>query len=164
MRTIKAQPLTHEEFAPFGTFYKMDEPDGYACVGDIHKFYPDRVTVNPGTQTLAFSPLVVEKQDKMVITMAEYHTTTCEILMPIEDDIVIHVAPASGDGYPADFTKAFIVKKNTVVKLNTAVWHLAPLPLNKEKATTLIVLPERTYANDCTVVDLTPEQQFIIEA
>ena len=28
MRTIKAEPLTRETFAPFGTFYSMTEPEG----------------------------------------------------------------------------------------------------------------------------------------
>ena len=30
MKTIKAEPITREAFAPFGTFYDMLNPDGYA--------------------------------------------------------------------------------------------------------------------------------------
>ena len=30
------------------------------------------------------------------------------------------------------------------------------------KLAAMIILPECTYANDCTVIDLTPEQQFEI--
>ncbi len=39
MRTIKATKITHEEFAPFGQFYNISQPDGYALCGEIHKFF-----------------------------------------------------------------------------------------------------------------------------
>lgn len=38
MRTIKAEQLTREAFAPFGTFYSMAEPEGYSLNGEIHRF------------------------------------------------------------------------------------------------------------------------------
>ena len=62
----------------------------------------------------------------------------------------------------SDLAKACIVPKHTVVKMNAAIWHLAPLPANNEQLTAMIILPECTYANDCTVVDLSEEQQFEI--
>ena len=58
--------------------------------------------------------------------------------------------------------KAFLVPKHTLVKMNAAIWHLAPLPASKEQLTAMIILPECTYANDCTVVDLKEDQQFEI--
>ena len=54
------------------------------------------------------------------------------------------------------------VPKNTLVKMNAAIWHLAPLPANNDKLTAMIILPECTYANDCTVVDLKEDEQFEI--
>ena len=39
MRTIKAEQLTREAFAPFGTFYSMTEPEGYSLNGEIHRFF-----------------------------------------------------------------------------------------------------------------------------
>lgn len=39
---------------------------------------------------------------------------------------------------------------------------MAALPIHKEKAHVLIVLPERIYMNDCTVVQYSEEQQFEI--
>lgn len=162
MKTIKCQPLTKEAFAPFGEYYQMDKPDGYPLTGEIHKFYPDRVTCYQG-HNVAFSPLVVTKPEKMIVTKAEYHTTTCEVLMPITDDMILHVAPPSAGEPIIEHTKAFIVPKNTVVKINACVWHLAPLPVNKDEITVMIVLPECTYINDCTVVDFKQEDHFIIE-
>ena len=41
------------------------------------------------------------------------------------------------------------------MKISTAVWHLAPLPVHEEELQAMIILPECTYANDCTAVSYT---------
>ncbi len=161
MKTIKAEPITNESFAPFGQFYTMAEPDGYALCGEIHKFYPDRINAD-SNHRVGYSPIVVKKPDKMVITQQEYHTTTWEMILPLDDDMILHCAPASAGTPVTDLAKAFIVPKHTLVKMNAAIWHLAPLPANNNSLTAMIILPECTYANDCTVVDLTEDQQFEI--
>ena len=161
MKTIKAVPISAEEFAPFGQFYKMDKPEGYALCGEIHKFYPDRINAD-SNHRIGYSPIVVKKPEKMIITQSEYHTTTWEMILPMDDDMILHVAPASAGTPVTDYAKAFIVPKHTLVKMNAAIWHLAPLPANNQELTAMIILPECTYANDCTVVDLDESQQFEI--
>ena len=130
MRTVHIQPLTHEAFAPFGQFYPMEQPQGYALCGELHRFFPDRLSAD-SQHRVGFSPILVKKPERMLITQQEYHTTTWEMILPMNDDMILHCAPASG-GTQADELAA------------------------------MIILPECTYANDCTVVDLTPEQQFEI--
>ena len=161
MKQIKVQPLTHDAFAPFGEFYHMASPDGYALAGEIHRFFPDRMTTTCRGR-LAFSPLVVKRPERMVITQQEYHVTTEELILPLDDDMILHVAPASGGMVVTDHVKAFLVPKNTLVKIKAAIWHLAPLPATKDALTALIILPECTYAIDCPVVDLSPDEQFEI--
>ena len=161
MKKIKAVPITCEEFSSFGQFYAMDNPDGYALCGEIHKFFPDRITCD-SNHRVGFSPIVVKKPEKMIITQQEYHTTTWEMILPLDDDMILHCAPASAGAVVTDCVKAFIVPKNTLVKMNSAIWHLAPLPANNESLTAMIILPECTYANDCTVVNLAPDEQFEI--
>ena len=161
MRTVKAERITLENFAPFGQFYAVADPQGYALCGQLHRFFPDRLTAD-SNHRLGFSPILVKKPERMVITQQEYHTTTWEMIMPLNDDMIIHCAPASAGTPVTEHAKAFIVPKNTLVKINAAIWHLAPLPVNEAELAALIVLPECTYANDCTVVDLAEEQQFEI--
>ena len=163
MITIKPQKLTKEAFAPFGEYYTMAKPEGYALCGELHSFYPDRLTVNPGNKNMAFSPITVKKPEKMLVNAVEYHTTTAEIIIPLNDDMILHVAPPSAGKPVPELTKAFIVPKNTVIKMNTCVWHLAPLPRKADELLAIIVLPEATYMNDCTVVNLTEDEQFVIE-
>ena len=161
MRTVKVETLTHDAFAAFGDFYTMDQPQGYALCGEIHKFFPDRLSAQSNT-ALGFSPILVKKPEKMIITQQEYHTTTWEMIMPLDDDMILHVAPASAGTPVTDLARAFLVPKHTLIKMKPAIWHLAPLPASKEQLTAMIVLPECTYANDCTVVDLAADQQFEI--
>ena len=56
MREVKAVKINAADFAPYGTFCSMTEPEGYPLEGEIHKFYPDRIS---GTcvGTMAFSPI-----------------------------------------------------------------------------------------------------------
>ena len=161
MKQIKAEPLTREAFAPFGQYYAFSAPEGYPLCGDLHRFFPDRLTAAAG-HTVGYSPILVKKPEKMIVSAVEYHTTTWELLLPLNDDMVLHVAPASAGKPVTELTKAFLVPKHTLVKINAAVWHLCPLPAKASELTAMVVLPECTYMNDCTVVSLTPEQQFEI--
>ena len=161
MRQIKAVPISYENFAPFGQFYTMEQPQGHALCGELHQFFPDRLNADCNHR-VGYSPILVKKPEKMVITQQEYHTTTWEMIMPLNDDMILHVAPASAGVPVTEQAMAFIVPKHTLVKMNAAIWHLAPLPASAEQLSAMIILPECTYANDCTVVDLTPEQQFEI--
>jgi len=161
MKQIKLENITKESFSSFGEYYTMDKPDGYALQGEIHSFYPDRITASQG-QNVAYSPLVVRKPEKMIIKQLEYHTTTCEMILPLNDDMIIHVAqPSAGKPIP-EYTRAFIVPQNTLVKIKSCVWHLAPLPKNKDELYAMIILPECTYINDCKVIDLQDNEQFEI--
>ncbi|MDF2613332.1 MAG: ureidoglycolate hydrolase [Clostridia bacterium] len=158
MRKIKAKPITRENFTPYGSFYSITEPTGH----NLGAFYHDHVLFPvSGHMPIAFSALVSEKPEKMVVTAAEYHNTTAEGVLPIDDDVILHVAPPSNKPVP-ELTEAFIVPKGTMVKLNTGVWHLAALPIHQDKVHVLIVLPERIYFNDCTVVEYAPEDQIEI--
>lgn len=161
MRQVKLQPLSHEAFAPYGRFYAMADPKGYALCGELHQFYPDRLSADC-IHRVGYSPIAVKKPEKMIITQQEYHTTTWEMIMPLNDDMILHVAPASAGTPVTDLVEAFLVPKNTLIMMNAAIWHLAPLPANAEELLAMIILPECTYANDCTVVDLAEDQQFEI--
>ncbi len=158
MKTIKAKPITVENFAPYGSFTSIVEPSGNA----LGNFYNDKVLLPvSGSMPVAFSPLVMDKPDKMIISEVEYHNTTGEGILPVDDDVVMHVAPPGKEPVP-ELTEAFIVPKGTVVKINTGVWHMGVLPLNREQVHVLIVLPERIYMNDCTVVTYQEEDQMEI--
>lgn len=156
MRKIKIEELSKEAFEPFGSYYDLVNPDGYG----LGQFYPDRVVfpVN-GEVPVTVSALKSPKDEVMKVTSAEFHNKTGEGVLCLNDDVVIHVSPASDKPVP-ELTRAFFVPKGTFVKLNVGVWHLAALPVNEEVANILILLPQRTYNNDCTVVEYSEEDQM----
>ena len=159
MKTIKAKPITVENFSYYGQFTNLIDPQGYS-LGD---FFHDRVRMNmAGNMNLAFSPLVVHKSEPRIVSQAEYHNTTQEGILCLDDDVILHVAPPSKEPVP-ELTEAFIVPKGTLVCLNLGVWHLSAMPINLDTAHVLIVLPERIYLNDCIVVDYPEERQVRIE-
>ena len=162
MITIKAVPITAENFRPYGSFASMLAPVGNCFPGDA-TFYPDQVELNvQGGKPITFSPLTVKKPERMIVTQAEYHNYTGEGVLVLDDDAVIHVAPPSNRTIVPEKTEAFIVPRGTLVKLNTGVWHLAALPLHNELLHVMIILPERVYANDCIVCDYPADRQVEI--
>jgi hypothetical protein len=78
MRKIKAQKLTKEAFAPFGTYYDVLKPEG-AHLGD---FYQDHV-IDPVAfgVPMGFSALVAHKAEKMIVKGSEYHNYTGEVMI-----------------------------------------------------------------------------------
>lgn len=160
MREVVIQTLTREAFAPFGTYEQMDQPQGVALTGDLHAFYPDRMQAPATGHMLGFSTITVKRPKRMVIEQVEYHTTTWEMIFPLDDDMILHVSPLSGGTPSLEHTSAFFVPRQTLVYLRPAVWHLAPLPAKAAQLTAMIVLPTCTYKNDCTVVTLAQEDRF----
>ena len=67
MRTIKVEALTKEAFAPYGWYYTMTAPEGYSLNGELHRFFPDRLTAYQGA-SVAFSPILVKKPEEMKVT------------------------------------------------------------------------------------------------
>lgn len=159
MRTIKAKKLTEAEIHEYGSYYDLLNPQGHT----LGNFYHDHVLYPvSGNMPIGFSTLVVQKEEKMTIRAAEYHNLTGEIILPLDGDIIVHVAPPSTKPVP-ELTEAFFVPKGTVLRLNVGVWHLAPFSVKEEQVHIMIALPERTYLSDCIVVNYETEQQIEIE-
>lgn len=165
MKTIKAQPLTIEDFAPFGTFVNLLDPKGFSIGDEFSQFYPDfvRMTTKPGEE-LAFSVSHVKYRETNLVDAVEYHTHTGEALLPMDGDMLLHVAPPTNGVVRVDLTNAFYVPKGTLVVLKTAAWHSAPLAAQPGEMNVMILLPERVYMNDCIVVPLEEKDQFVVEA
>ncbi len=164
MKTIKVEELSAEAFLPFGHFGQMVNPSAEKLGAPPVEFFRDMVQEDMGGPTIvSFSTCRVEKRD-FVITVSEYHTRTGEGILPLDNDVLIHVAPAtpSNAPVPVDKMHAFRVPKGTMVTLRPGIWHHAPWTVNNQPASVLIVLPERTYANDCVVIKHSDEEKIKI--
>jgi len=155
MRMLKIEELSAAEFLPFGTFANLIDPTAEHIGTPPVEFFRDMAQEDLGhARTVSFSTCRVEPREP-VVAVTEYHSLTGEGILPLDRDVLIHVGPATppGNPTPVDRFRIFRVPRGTVVCLRPGVWHHAPFGLGGT-ANVLIVLPERTYANDCVVVEL----------
>jgi len=165
MKTVRVEELSVEQFLPFGFFANLINPDTEKLGTPPVEFFRDMVQQDMGgTSIVSFSTCRIEKREP-IIDATEYHTAVGEGILPLDNDILIHVAPATPPdaGIPLDKLRVFRVPKGTMVVIRPAVWHNAPFTVNDTPANVLIVLPERIYANDCNVVELKEPDRIRIE-
>lgn len=148
MKTLKAVPVTPENFAPFGYLANITDPgDAYGMGEYPSTFHRDMVLVpNASTAPTAFGSLKVGKRD-MIVKDVEYHSDALEVMMPLDDDMVMYAGPANGGEPELDKLEAFIIPAGTMVVFRAGAWHGAPYPVHRD-GTVLICLPERTYLRD----------------
>lgn len=160
MRKVKVQELS-EKFLAYGRYAKMIGPDAYHFGASPIRFFRDLLPLNlGGAHLVSFSVCQVEKRP-LVVEVTEYHSHTGEGILPLDADILVHVMPAFKSGPPPlDQLEVFRVPRGTLVALNPGVWHHAPIVVGAETASVVIVLPERTYANDCVVHQI-PEAERV---
>lgn len=153
MIQIKVKPLDHESFRPFGDFVNM-YLDGDRPV----QFQPDMIAQTLGTATAPSYSTCKATKREMIVQRSEYHSTCGEANLPLDGDIVIHVGK-SGRFNASEF-EAFYVPKGTMVVLKPGTYHNAPYPVDGP-VNTLVVLPNRTFANDS--VHVTHEENEVLE-
>jgi len=162
MNTIQAKPLTEQSFAKFGRYGDILNPVSPFIGETPIQFYRDILPLH-GSVPLSASTTCVAPME-LIVKVMEYHTATPEIVMMLDDDAIICVGPATADkNPPIDQFEAFYLPKGVMVYLHPGVWHYAPFPLHEKMIHSLVLLPERTYANDCVNVEIDKEHQVKIK-
>ena len=148
MKTIKAVPITETNFLQYGFLADIADPISAYGMGELPCVFHRDMAVMPVKDCTppAFGSLKVGKRS-MIVEDIEFHSTCCEVMMPLDDDMVIYAGPASADVIELDKLEAFILPKGCLVIFRAGTWHGAPYPIHKD-GTVLICLPERTYLND----------------
>lgn len=164
---LRVQELSLEAFQEFGTFAPLTPPTATPLVkndGPI-AFWPDCGNVlmlGPnGNNEVAVGICQVQWRP-LAIDVVEYHTACGEGILPLDGDIYVHVArPTGGSDAPVDGLEVFRVPQGTMVMLKPGVWHHAPFAVQQgTTVNTVIMLPQRTYANDCIVREVNPPVNF----
>ncbi|MDY4785002.1 ureidoglycolate lyase [Pygmaiobacter massiliensis] len=164
MKSIKAVPVTHENFRPYGFIANIADPSAdYAMSDTLPAFHRDMVLAPMADPApIAFGSLKINRRPTEIRDV-EYHSGACEVMMPLDDDMVIYAGPASNDVVEPEKLEAFVVPQGTLVVFRAGAWHGAPWPVHQETATVLICLPERTYLTDTVKYPLPEEQTITIE-
>lgn len=160
MRTLDVKRLDPENFRKFGVYHNMVFMDTERLGPPPVSFYRDIVRVDLGGRNPSFSITQIDPRP-LVAEKFEYHSYTGEAFMPLDGDIIIHVAPAGkSQPVPYDKIELFVIPQGTLVAIDPGVWHAAPFVKGEKRVHVMNVLPERTYANDCQTV-VFPETEKI---
>jgi ureidoglycolate lyase len=161
-RTVCIEALEPIRFAPFGSYADLKHNNGPYLGASPIRFYRDQQPLELGGKNPMFSTCLIEPRELVIDTM-EYHSSTGEGILPLDGDVLVQVAPAMPPDapFPAELVRVFHVPQGTMVCLRPGVWHHAPFALQGQ-ANVLIVLPERTYANDCHVLELPHAERISI--
>ena len=166
MKKVKVQKLNCEAFHKFGSYSMLIDPLSEEAAGakDADSvFFRDMLQQDLDGKAASYSTCRVLPRP-LKITDAEFHNHTCEAALPLDGDVILWFAPASADKtFPADKVEAFYVPQGCVVNCRPGVWHHAAYSVNGKPVNVLIVLPERTYANDAYCISLSNKEQIELE-
>ncbi len=152
MKEIAWKKLTAEEFERYGTCSTMLNPTGPRLGAEPIQFFRDMVQSTLGAVPVASFGVCRVVKRPFVLDVSEYHNGCCEVVLPLDGDVLMHVAPAGpSKEFPFDDAEVFLVPRGTMAVLRPGVWHHAPYAYGSDVVNCLIMLPERTYYNDCTV-------------
>lgn len=165
MKQLKAQSLTHEAFAKYGSFCNLYHPGVWPSMPDPFggAFYRDMLVGQVGSSGAIAVSLTHVVPRELVITFIEKHNHTCELMTILDADVLLHFGIATPPGeYPLDQLEVFWVPKGTCLCIRPGVWHEAPYLVGAEQANVQVLLPEYTYGVDCESLELTESQQLQI--
>jgi ureidoglycolate hydrolase len=151
-RTILPEPLTRAAWTPFGELPVDDTDPGDAA--DLEFVWGD-----------GHANYIGHHRDEVVWTgvgvLCDHlnkHETHTQLLMPVNCDAVVVVAPASVDfSEPGDLdeVKAFVVRPYEPFMLFRSTWHWGPFPVS-EDLVRLFNVQGRRFAEDNIVARFEP--------
>lgn len=151
MKKIPVQELSREAFRPYGDYVQLIRPASEFDPNRPVSFTPDMLTLDLQRFSVASFSICRVSPRERVVGMSEYHSYTAEGICPLDGDILIHVGKP-GPKPLADTMAVFKVPYGTMVTLKPGVYHMGPFTEGDNPVNVIIVLPVRTYANDCVFV------------
>lgn len=160
--------VLHPEELERSSFRKLGEFEDLLTAGDTcsggkteEGFFPDLLRLcNNGKDTSVSITRVCGRN--RTVASCEIHSDCCEGILPLDGDVYIFAAPPFWY-MRLDQTRLFRVPKGTMVKLKPGVIHGAPVSVTGGPVNVLILLPERTYSNDCRFIQLEEKDRMTIE-
>jgi ureidoglycolate lyase len=155
MREIHYKKLSPEAFGIYGSYARMidpeaNEPESMRIGAKPIEFFRDMLQSGLGQDSIASFGVCRVSPRPFVIDASEYHDNACEAVLPLDGDVIAHVAPAMPfPSFPTALAEAFLVPRGTMLVLRPGVWHHGPFALGDQRVSCLVALPERLYARDC---------------
>lgn len=148
---LKAQELTNEAFAPYGTFFNVHE--GYD--EGVISFQADRMPHFIGAPAMDSICSIRIRHRPLELTVTEYHIGCEEVFGGFNCDVVFHVGQMDDGNKPImDSIKVFRLPTGTFARVKRRVLHHAGFVINKnDVGDGIVLLPPWTYTVDCSVIE-----------
>lgn len=150
MKKLRYRQLTPEGFAPYGAYANMLNPSTEKIGAEPIEFYRDMAQSWLGSSTIGSFGVCRVSERPLVIDVSEYHDTCSEAMIPLDGDVLVHVAPAvPQETFPFEKAEVFLVPQGTLFVMRPGVWHHGPFAFGSPVVNVLVTLPERLYMRDC---------------
>ncbi len=162
MKKIKVQELSRDKFRMYGDYQDLlHVVEDNQQTGGSNIFVPDCLTMSLDGSLPAAISIARVSEAETIIEMVEYHKFTCEGILPIDGDCIIFVGPA-GFRFDTSGIEAYRVPRGTFVQLKPGVLHGRQFTSGAPQVNVLILLPQRTYANDTVMERLEGDNRIEI--
>lgn len=163
--TIKVQPLTREDYAPYGDVIEMEGADHFSINDEAIERFHDLAKVDVGVEEQGRTLISIALCNKpsslpYKLPLVERHPLGSQAFIPLDDTpVIVVVAPHGEEVDPADI-KSFITNGKQGINYHRAVWHM-PLIALKEGQKMLIV-DRGGPGNNCEEYYF-PDHEIILE-
>ncbi len=151
---IKSVDLSKAEFAPYGKILTLNDIADFTPLGEGDDFTWTGTSEEFAIGGAGCSGMLLCRPRKMAVEKMEHHVGTVEILVAVEQDYVLCVAPKCVPEPEMDKVKAFKVKQGTVLMMDPGCWHWIPFPMAEKMAKVLVIFKDKTGDEDLVFADL----------
>lgn len=159
MKKISVQRATKENFAKYGTIIPLDDLGAATIDVGIVQFWAHQLGVDFGGE-IEVGVLQVKKHD-MVFSELENHFKTPTLMISLNGDFVLPLAPCQDDIPNVDEIEALEIKQNELYLMNEKCWHGEVYPTDKEQLTLLVFLKKGSLDDDTVYEKLSEECELI---
>lgn len=162
MKTVIAEPLTQECFAPYGDVIELEGRDFFHINGGQTERYHRLAEIDVRNQDYPIISLVKSKPINVPveIDMLERHPFGSQAFMPINGEQFLIVVAEAGEEINPATIRCFVTNGRQGVSYRLGVWHFPILALGKE-AEMLVV--DRGGPDNCDERSLCEPFQLTID-
>lgn len=155
---ITTQKASKERFAKYGEIISLNELGDATIDVDTVQFWAQQSEVDFGG-ACEVGVLRVKKHD-MVFDELENHFKTPTLMLCLDGDFILPLAPCQDDVPEVTTIEALHIKQGELYKMNAKCWHGEVYPIDKD-VITLLVFFKKGSLDDDTVYKKLSEQCVI---
>lgn len=152
---ISVQRASKENFAKYGTIIPLENMGEPTIDVGIVQFWAKQLGVDFGGE-LEVGVLQVKKHD-MVFSELENHFKTPTLMLSLNGDFILPLAPCQDEIPSVDAIEALEIKQGELYLMDPKCWHGEVYPTDKEQLTLLVFLKKGSLDNDTVYEKLSEE-------